>query len=226
MAFAGSLPPCVMLLSAQVSSGPVFPGNLSQSSQRRMLSQRAAERGSASPPLTQLAATIPLHFQGSPLHCTPGVCSLFQNLALVLLRCSQPTGMPGCPHPLHPACRQTHGAAIQGTSGASLRPSLICTPEPSRPSHTHTQGIRKNSMARAEAINQLPSRISSQPQAEPSVPGVSNIIKGGKAGRRDRHRLVKYFREGKKMGELVLVGHISHNSWTHNLKKALELLFA
>lgn len=80
-------------------------------------------------------------------------------------------------------------------------------------------------MAQAEAINQLPSRISSEPQAGPSVPGIS-IIKGGEAGKRDRHRLVKYFRKGKRMGELVLVGHISHNSWTHNLKKALELLFA
>lgn len=37
---------------------------------------------------------------------------------------------------------------------------------------------------------------------------------------------MKYFRKGKKMGDLVLVGHTSHNSWTHNLKKALELLFA
>lgn len=81
-------------------------------------------------------------------------------------------------------------------------------------------------MAQAEAINQLPSRISSKPRAGPSVPGISNIIKGGEAGKRDRHRLVKYFRKDKKMGELVLVGHTSHNSWTHNLKKALELLFA
>lgn len=81
-------------------------------------------------------------------------------------------------------------------------------------------------MAQAEAINQLPSSISSKPRAGPRIPGISNIIKGGEAERTDRHRLVKYLRKGKKMGELVLVGHTSHNSWTHNLKKALELLFA
>lgn len=135
------------------------------------------------------------------------------------------------------SCLQTKpdGTAIQGISGVSLGPSLIRTPSPilqaiSAPAkikmHTHTQGISKNSMAQAEAINQLPSRISSKPRAGPSVPGISNIIKGGEAGKRDRHRLVKYFRKDKKMGELVLVGHTSHNSWTHNLKKALELLFA
>lgn len=206
-----------------------------------MLSERAAERGSASlipsPSLQQPSLCI-----SQSLHCTT---AHLHSRGLFLL--PEPGTSAAQMFPAHrdallptpsASCLQTKpdGTAIQGISGVSLGPSLIRTPSPSsRPSlpqprlkctHTHTQGISKNSMAQAEAINQLPSRISSKPRAGPSVPGISNIIKGGEAGKRDRHRLVKYFRKDKKMGELVLVGHTSHNSWTHNLKKVLELLFA
>lgn len=185
---------------------------------RRKSSRR---RQCLSHPLTQLAA--PSLCISKSLHCTA-----LQGLAPPpRAGTSAARVLPGCPR----SCTllQANPGLLPPRDPRGLAGSCwVCSPEPilQPPQHTHTQGISKNSMAQAEAINQLPSRISSQPRAEPSVPGISNIIKGGEAGRRDRHRLVKYFRKGKKMGELVLVGHTSHNSWTHNLKKALELLFA
>lgn len=130
LAFAGSAPPCVILLSAQLSSGPVFAGNLSLRAARGGCSQK--EQQNQAVPLSSphpACSNHPFAFPSlsTALH-SRGLLPL-QNLALVLLRCSLPADKP-------------EGAAIQGASGASLAPSWVCTPEPilqpSQHTHTHT----------------------------------------------------------------------------------------
>lgn len=114
LAFVSSSLPCVIMLSAWVSLKVRFPQEpVSKRSQRRMLRERAEkqrQRFSSSPPSPACSNNqfaFPSPSTAQRLTGTRGVCSLFQNLELALLRCSQPAGMPRWLCPLHPALQLT-----------------------------------------------------------------------------------------------------------------------
>lgn len=201
-----------------------------------MLSERAAERGSASltpsPSLQQPSLCI-----SKSLHCTTA-----HRHSRGLFPLPEPGTSAVQMFPAHwdawlptssACCLQTKpdGTAMQGISGVSLDPSSIHTPKPilqaiSAPAkikitHTHKDSVRTQWHKLKPSINSqagFPASLGQGLVFQVSATSLKEV----RQGTENRHRLVKYFRKGKKMGELVLVGHTPHNSWTHNFKEALE----
>lgn len=114
------------------------------------------------------------------------------------------------------SCLQTKpdGAATQEISGVSLDPRLIHTPKPnlqaiSAPAKikmrahthidTHKDSVRTRWHKPKPSINsqaRFPASLGQGPAFQVSA----TSLKEARQGRENRHRLVKYFRKGKKMG--------------------------